>query len=111
MSRYTEVSKQIMAIFRQYDPNMLASSVDEAYLKQVTFSSTSLTFSDSLIHASITGYCAQHNLDPDECVGRMRQRVFDETKLTVSAGISANKVCFQPFPCLITDFLRHDSRC
>ena len=40
MSRYTEVSKQIMAIFRQYDLNMLAASVDEAYLKQVTFSST-----------------------------------------------------------------------
>ena len=38
-----------------------------------------------------------HNLDPDECVGRMRQRVFDETKLTVSAGIAANKVRFQPF--------------
>ena len=39
----------------------------------------------------------KHNLDPDECVGRMRQRVFDETKLTVSAGIAANKVCFEPF--------------
>jgi len=34
----------------------------------------------------------QHNLDPDECVRRMRQRVFDETKLTVSAGIAANKM-------------------
>jgi DNA polymerase kappa len=44
MSRYAEVSKQIMAIFRQYDPNMLAASVDEAYLKQVTFSSTGECF-------------------------------------------------------------------
>jgi DNA polymerase kappa len=33
MSRYSEVSKQIMAIFRQYDPTMLAAGVDEAYLK------------------------------------------------------------------------------
>lgn len=33
MSRYVEMSKQIMAIFRQYDPNMLAASVDEGYLK------------------------------------------------------------------------------
>jgi DNA polymerase kappa len=33
MSLYSEVSKQIMGIFRQYDPNMLAASVDEAYLK------------------------------------------------------------------------------
>ena len=39
----------------------------------------------------------QHNLDPDECVRRMRQRVFDETKLTVSAGIAANKVCLNRF--------------
>jgi hypothetical protein len=40
MSRYSEVSKRIMAIFRQYDPDMLAAGVDEAYLKQVSFSST-----------------------------------------------------------------------
>ncbi|KAN0135378.1 hypothetical protein V8E53_006657 [Lactarius tabidus] len=73
MSLYSEVSKRIMAIFRQYDPNMLAASVDEAYL-------------------NITEYCKQHDLGPDECVQRMRQRVFDETKLTVSAGIAANKM-------------------
>jgi DNA polymerase kappa len=111
MSRYAEVSKEIMAIFRQYDPNMLASSVDEAYIKQVTFSSSGGIFSYCLIRASITEYCAQHNLDSDECVGRMRQRVFDETKLTVSAGIAANKVCLQPFPYLITDFHRRNFRC
>src|SRR6266436_3720537 len=111
MSRYVEVSKQIMAIFRQYDLNMLAAGVDEAYLKQVTFSSTGESFSDCLVHASITEYCAQHNLDADECVGRMRQRVFDETKLTVSAAIAANKVCLQPFPYLITDVYRRNSRC
>jgi DNA polymerase kappa len=80
MSLYSEVSKRIMAIFRQYDPNMLAASVDEAYL-------------------NITEYCKQHNLGPDECVQLMRQRVFDETKLTVSAGIAANKVRLR-FLCL-----------
>ncbi|KAH9979034.1 hypothetical protein BGW80DRAFT_1442884 [Lactifluus volemus] len=73
MSRYSEVSKQIMAIFRQYDPTMLAAGVDEAYL-------------------NITKYCQQLDLDPDECVQQMRKRVFDETKLTVSAGIAANKM-------------------
>jgi len=35
MSRYSEVSKRIMAIFKQYDPNMLGASVDEAYIKYV----------------------------------------------------------------------------
>ncbi|KAF8265460.1 hypothetical protein EI94DRAFT_1858275 [Lactarius quietus] len=73
MSLYSEVSKRIMSIFRQYDPNMLSASVDEAYL-------------------NITEYCKQHDLDPDDCVQRMRQRVVDETKLTVSAGIAANKM-------------------
>ncbi|KAH9054733.1 DNA/RNA polymerase [Lactarius vividus] len=72
MSLYSDVSKQIMAIFRQYDPNMLAASVDEAYL-------------------NITEFCERNDLEPDECVQRMRQRVFDETKLTVSAGVAANK--------------------
>jgi len=73
MSRYLEVSKRIMTIFREYDPNILAAGADEAYL-------------------NITVYSKQHDLDPDECVRRMRQRVFDETKLTVSAGIAANKM-------------------
>jgi hypothetical protein len=41
----------------------------------------------------------------------MRQQVFDETKLTVSAGIAANKVCLKPFPYLITDFHRCNFRC
>ena len=101
MSRYSELSKRIMAIFRQYDPNMLAASVDEAYIKQVPFSTSRLCkrggafFND--FYSSITEYCMQHNLDSDECVGRMRQRVFDKTKLTVSAGIAANKVCCQSF--------------
>ena len=36
MSLYSAVSKRIMAIFRQYDANMLAASVDEAYLKWVS---------------------------------------------------------------------------
>jgi len=47
----------------------------------------------------------QHNLDPDDCVGQMRQRVFDETKLTVSAGIAANKVCFSHFRTYLLMFI------
>jgi nucleotidyltransferase/DNA polymerase involved in DNA repair len=41
---------------------------------------------------SITAYCEEHNIGPDECVEEMRRRVFDHTKLTVSAGIAPNKV-------------------
>lgn len=50
MSRYSEVSKRIMAIFKQYDSNMLGASVDEAYLKYV--------FSSSTLHDRRRGYCS-----------------------------------------------------
>ncbi|KZV59310.1 DNA/RNA polymerase [Peniophora sp. CONT] len=71
--RYSHFSKQVMSIFQEYDPNMLAASVDEAYL-------------------NITAYCHEHSLGPDECVETIRKRVVDTTKLTVSAGIAANKM-------------------
>jgi DNA polymerase kappa len=41
---------------------------------------------------SITAYCEANGVGPDECVQEMRQRVFEKTKLTVSAGIAPNKV-------------------
>ncbi|KAI0036965.1 hypothetical protein K488DRAFT_75721 [Vararia minispora EC-137] len=72
MSKYAEISKRIMDVLRKYDPTMLAASVDEGYL-------------------NITPYCKEHDLDPEECVQRMRQDVFETTKLTVSAGIAPNK--------------------
>lgn len=34
-SRYSEMSKIVMGVFRRYDPNMCAASVDEGYLKWV----------------------------------------------------------------------------
>jgi len=40
MSRYSKVSKRIMVIFKQYDPDMLAAGIDEGYLKYVSFLST-----------------------------------------------------------------------
>lgn len=36
MARYSEMSKRVMSIFRQYDSDMLAASVDEGYLKYVS---------------------------------------------------------------------------
>lgn len=41
---------------------------------------------------SITSYCTEHSLSPDDCVRQMRERVKEETCLTVSAGIAPNKV-------------------
>jgi DNA polymerase kappa len=47
-----------------------------------------------LLYVSITPYCQKHNLSASECVDEMRRVVFEETKLTVSAGIAPNKVLF-----------------
>ncbi|KAH8107995.1 IMS-domain-containing protein [Cristinia sonorae] len=72
-SRYSEMSAVVMGIFRRYDPNMLAASVDEGYL-------------------NITQYCEDHMLTASECVQEMRDTVQRETRLTVSAGIAPNKL-------------------
>ena len=32
-ARYSELSTQIMSIFRRYDPNMQPAGIDEGYLK------------------------------------------------------------------------------
>ncbi|THH08373.1 hypothetical protein EW145_g2752 [Phellinidium pouzarii] len=71
--KYSEMSKKVMAIFKQYDPNMIVAGCDE------------------VMH-SITKYCNEHNMAPDECVQRMREQVKVETRLTVSAGIAHNKM-------------------
>jgi len=41
---------------------------------------------------SITAYCEEHSISAEDCVQEMRRVVFEETKLTVSAGIAPNKV-------------------
>ncbi|KIM83394.1 hypothetical protein PILCRDRAFT_97225 [Piloderma croceum F 1598] len=71
--RYAENSQKVMDVFRRYDPNMNAASIDEAYL-------------------NITAYCKDHNIGPEECVREMRAKVQEETNLTASAGIAPNKM-------------------
>ena len=51
-------------------------------------------YRDFLLNSiSINSYCNEHDMISDECVQEMRSKVFEETKLTVSAGIAPNKVC------------------
>ncbi|CDO69221.1 hypothetical protein BN946_scf185042.g123 [Trametes cinnabarina] len=71
--RYSEMSSKVMTIFRRYDPTMCVAGCDEGYL-------------------NITRYCLEHSLSPEECVSQMRQIVYEETNLTVSAGIAPNKM-------------------
>lgn len=76
--KYTAKAKEVRAVLEQYDPRFESASIDEAYL-------------------NITEYCREHNLDPEEAVSNMRAQVFDECKVTISAGIASNaklaKIC------------------
>ncbi|KAG2359987.1 hypothetical protein BDR07DRAFT_175802 [Suillus spraguei] len=71
--RYSEMSEKVMDIFERYDPTMLAAGCDEGYL-------------------NITKYCEEHMVDADSCVQGIRDTVFRETSLTVSAGIAPNRM-------------------
>ena len=76
--KYTAKAKEVRAVLEQYDPRFESASIDEAYL-------------------NITQYCIDHDMEPEDAVQQMRQQVFEESKITVSAGIAANaklaKIC------------------
>lgn len=69
--RYQEISDQIRAIFYEYSDLVEPLSLDEAFLD---------------VSANIN----QHNSASD-IAAEIRQRIFEETGLTASAGISINK--------------------
>jgi DNA polymerase IV len=68
---YREVSKQVQAIFRDYSPLVEPLSLDEAYLD----------VSDNLKEIPTAWETAKE----------IRARIYEETTLTASAGISCNK--------------------
>jgi DNA polymerase IV len=68
---YREVSKQAQAIFRDYTPLVEPLSLDEAYLD---------------VTENIRGIPTAW-----ETAKEIRARIYEETKLTASAGISCNK--------------------
>ncbi|OZJ04017.1 hypothetical protein BZG36_03765 [Bifiguratus adelaidae] len=71
--KYIAISKKVREVFAIYDPNFQSMSLDEAYL-------------------NITEYVEQHEMTPASVVSEIRQRIFEQTKLTASAGIAANKM-------------------
>ena len=81
-SKYKEFSDIAMAIFSRYDPKLVQKSIDEAYL-------------------NITGYLTERGMNNQEgaikVTHEIRQKVYDATGLTVSAGIAFNqtlaKIC------------------
>lgn len=70
MSRYVEVSEQVMAIFRHYTPRVEQISVDEAFLD--------VTGCRSLFGSAV------------DIAGMIRKRVRQEIDLTISAGVAGS---------------------
>lgn len=76
--KYKSVSKKVRQVLEQYDEDFAPVGLDEAYL-------------------DITEYMAMHDAEAEDVVQEMRQKIFEATQLTASAGIAANtflaKIC------------------
>ncbi|KAL6771591.1 POLK1 [Auxenochlorella protothecoides x Auxenochlorella symbiontica] len=71
--KYSKASAQTRAVFRDYDPEFEAGSMDEAYL-------------------DVTEYVRLHGTTGPEVAALIRQRVQQETGLTCSVGIAPNRM-------------------
>eukprot|EP00435_Cladocopium_sp_Y103_P027055 s1977_g6.t1 len=72
-AKYTKVAMQTREIFREYDPNFQAYTLDEAYL-------------------DLTDFLGSSARDAEEVVQEMRDKVKASTGLTCSAGIGPNRM-------------------
>lgn len=72
MKRYKEISNKIFSIFQQYTPLVQPLSLDEAFLD--------VTASSKLFGTA------------EDIAKRIRKQVYEEIRLTVSAGIAASKL-------------------
>ena len=73
MKRYHEKSEEVMAIFKEYSPDIQQISVDEAFID--------LTGTERLFG------------NPVETAKRLKAEVKEKTGLTVSVGLSSTKYC------------------
>ncbi|XWS39862.1 hypothetical protein CRYUN_Cryun18bG0090900 [Craigia yunnanensis] len=64
---------EFIELFRNYDPNFMAASLDEAYL-------------------DITEVCKERGITGGEIAEELRSRVHEETDLTCSAGVGPNRL-------------------
>ncbi|XP_022148772.1 DNA polymerase kappa isoform X3 [Momordica charantia] len=71
--KYTYYSDLTRKVFHRYDPNFLAASLDEAYL-------------------DITEVCKERGLTSEEIASDLRTSIYEETGLTCSAGVAANRL-------------------
>ncbi|KAJ0409184.1 hypothetical protein ATCC90586_010265 [Pythium insidiosum] len=118
---YTAVSKQIRAIVEQYDPDFRALSLDEVYCDITDYMDAHWTRYAATMTAEEDGHEDEDDDDDDDAksdeddasvapallrqreavaaaiVAELRQKIFEETQLTASAGVAANsmlaKIC------------------
>jgi len=70
--RYKEVSLQVQEIFHQYSDKVEMLSLDEGFI-------------------DVTEYCEINNIYATKVAKEIRDKIFEVTKLTASAGIAPNK--------------------
>ncbi|KAF8673923.1 hypothetical protein HU200_048371 [Digitaria exilis] len=71
--RYTHYSELTRKVFQRYDPNFIATSLDEAYL-------------------NITNVCIERGITGEEVATELRTAIHQETGLTCSAGVAPNRM-------------------
>lgn len=71
--RYTHYSGLTRKVFQRYDPNFIATSLDEAYL-------------------NITNVCIERGITGEEVATELRSAIHQETGLTCSAGVAPNRM-------------------
>ncbi|TVU46154.1 hypothetical protein EJB05_05672, partial [Eragrostis curvula] len=71
--RYNHYSELTREVFRRYDPNFIATSLDEAYL-------------------NITNVCSERGITGEEVATELRAAIHHETGLTCSAGVAPNRM-------------------
>ncbi|XP_022972432.1 DNA polymerase kappa isoform X2 [Cucurbita maxima] len=71
--KYNYYSDLARKVFRRYDSNFLAASLDEAYL-------------------DITEVCKDRGLTSEQIAMDLRTSIYEETGLTCSAGVAANRL-------------------
>lgn len=74
--KYRAASEQIQGIFREYDPDVSATSLDEAYLRLTDF-----------VRRKVEAGEGSSSAVAQKVVAEIRGRVLKETRLTCSAGI------------------------
>lgn len=100
--KYNKVSQDVFCVLKSYDPNFLPMSLDEAYVDITDYICNHYTL--PLDEKFLEEWCWNDSENSvsigeiiDKVVNEIRQKIFEKTQLTASAGIAPNmmlaKIC------------------